>query len=72
MLLVFKIIFYLQSLLIAHGYIYKLTNIVLILFFQEFIQKTKTIAWWALILTVVLTELHIDQIRSLFTALATS
>ncbi|CAF1055572.1 unnamed protein product [Adineta ricciae] len=38
----------------------------------EFITKTKTIWWIWLISTVVLTELHIDQIRSLFLGLSSS
>ncbi|CAF0867283.1 unnamed protein product [Rotaria sordida] len=37
----------------------------------EFIQKTSTIYWCTLLLTIFLTELHINQIRSLFTVLAT-
>ncbi|UJR30754.1 hypothetical protein I4U23_018274 [Adineta vaga] len=38
----------------------------------EFIQKTKTISWFCLITTVILTELHIDQVRSLFVSLSNS
>ncbi|CAF0963574.1 unnamed protein product [Adineta steineri] len=35
----------------------------------EFIQKTKTISWFLLVGTVLLTELHTDQLRSVFAAL---
>jgi len=38
----------------------------------EFIQKTTRISWCVLLLTIFLTELHINQIRSLFAAIATS
>ncbi|CAF5211559.1 unnamed protein product, partial [Rotaria magnacalcarata] len=38
----------------------------------EFILKTSTIGWFALMLTAFLTELHVNQVQSVFAALTTS